>query len=359
MAIYKGSDFHDHIGMGEEFIQHYGVMGMKWGVRHYQPYSQVPRKSGKKGTEKGIAKKKTRIGYNEDIRIPKGTKAYRIAVKGEKNKSDRIYLTIDKNDRNMYKAMWPAAMKNDVGSTNKETQTSEYVFKTTNDLISPSAKKRQEIASQLANDPEIISELAVNKTVNRMRSVSKLNAVQAREAVYKAIANPADNNQRNWKGLYEDYYDAIKKSDKDLTELGKADRVLSGMGQSDIIKKKYGEQIVKQGYNMSIDDHGADFPGKVKVNAPIIVYDPDRNIRKIGEKKVNEIASKRAANTYMNSMEYISGKRAQKYYVPNVIKRAGNERNYYDNDDTWTEYKYPDSPEKFTDKNIKIYRKQR
>ena len=44
------------------YLAHYGVLGMKWGVRRFQPYSLIPRKSGEKGKEVGAAKKSNSKG---------------------------------------------------------------------------------------------------------------------------------------------------------------------------------------------------------------------------------------------------------------------------------------------------------
>lgn len=117
--VMKKVMYYDNISMSElsgDYLSHHGVLGMKWGIRRYQSYSTVPRKSGKGGTEIGTARKKTdkkagaqKESYfreafqtGDDFEITPGSRIYRSTVEEENEFRDRMYVSLTREDANRY-----------------------------------------------------------------------------------------------------------------------------------------------------------------------------------------------------------------------------------------------------------------
>ena len=157
---------------------------------------------------------------------------------------------------------------------------------------------------------------------------------------YKISAEEAEHYVKTWEARKDANCLKALESEKTMfseyiakkSELQRATIFFSNMGASDKIKTMYGEKIVKENYNMSIDDHGADFPGNSqRVNAPIIVFKANESLSKLKDKKISDISSKKNLTKYSYDMAKIPGFMSKKYFVPNVVKEGYGSKNYYSN----------------------------
>lgn len=211
-------------------FSHYGVKGMKWGVRRYQNKDGTLTKEGKR--------RNSIHANNDDIVIKKGTLAQRLSnTDKEKDNNRHTYISFKKKDNEKYLKEWGI-------------DGYKYTLEVTDDLIIPAYNKRVEIALEALRKSDMKK---VTNDIKKMRYRNTVNALvnQIKDENIKQLSDRAYKN------------------------------FASSLVDSEYNRKIFFDELKKNGYNAVIDDNDRGW-----TNTPIIVFNRKNNLK---IKDVNKI----------------------------------------------------------------------
>lgn len=169
--------------MRQNELAHYGILGMRWGVRRFQPYSVRGRKSGKRGKEIGEARKLARGDRRGDSSKSKSyletRKEYREQMREEdRARKEAEYWTRRQNyldnvtARDLYKNR-KYFSEEEINSTMRRLKWENELRRMGEDEIARAAKQGESMVKKIFNTAETVNKYA-NIGINTYNTFAKL-----------------------------------------------------------------------------------------------------------------------------------------------------------------------------------------
>lgn len=233
---------------------HHGVKGQRWGIRRYQNADGSYTPYGKRHLKELRSDSKSdKIGDKDAIRISNQT-FYRIS-KNKSDNNDTKFVSYRPNDRNFYKGRWGLILR----ENNPNAKIYEQTYRQVHDLLIPSAKERRKILASLLYDDDVVKEIAKDESGN----------------------------------VNETYYKSIKFNRNVNSEKKNADYVSGWASHKPLIMQKYGEKVLSEGFNATVDDNG-----RTVGEMPLILFTSNKDLMQTGSKEVDKVTEMLTRSQY-------------------------------------------------------------
>lgn len=288
-------------------LYHYGILGMKWGVRR-TPEQLGHKRVSSRNLKRGLYKR----GDDEEITFPKGTKLYRLSYSTSDPDSGGIYVTRTNMDRNFYRAIYSSTQM----ASGQKQDIREREYQTTEELKIPSYNTRKKVVKDLLKDPKMrqqVGEDMVKATVSNIYKVpmSEVKNVKSYDKSRSKNLSKEEKDIEKMKAQeVKDVSSEKKRRLQDPKSEKYEDALARAVAESKRFREKYISELKKMGYNATVDDLGrkgvARAGGGETSEALIIFGKESMDVKKESVGKASKKSKvNKAAKNYMNlSLRY-------------------------------------------------------
>ena len=294
-------------------LMHFGIRGMKWGVRRFQNKDGTLTAAGKARLDK----KQIRTEENLiEKTIPKGTTMYRVTPHEKDGSTQKSkYVTYLEQDRNLYKE--GSVVKSYIADKGKDDSVYEHRYQLKTDVKIPSLKTVREIEEKVVSTEKARDEVAKSWVKERMIAFGEMDAKSLNRAseIAKQLKNAhVDKYKSLYKELCKEYdeyeADSILEGAKNIhyarewVDTNDYLTIERSLGMANNVKNGIIKELKKLGYNAMYDNAGIGVKSDGKYNKvqegvePLIIFDSDSTLQSVSTRKINTVEQKLSATQY-------------------------------------------------------------